>query len=134
MHSILVIDNNKEMLILVRLILAISGYHVETATNGEQGILKFDKGYFDLVIMDIGLKGNLEGKELVRCIHESESEYTPIIGISRTPWLLNDSDFDIVLKKPLPIKELIDSVVILTTHPFLVEGKEIPSYRSYLFN
>ncbi len=34
----------------------------------------------------------------------------PTIGISGTPWLLDNSDFDFVLPKPFPIKVLFDTV------------------------
>jgi len=115
MQHILVIDDQKPILEVVRLALTRSGYEVEIAGDGQQGIQKFDEGRFDLVITDILMPG-VDGHNVVRHIRNSKWPYTPIIGFSGTPWALDESDFDIVFAKPFPLKDLINAVQDLSPH------------------
>ena len=75
----------------------------------KEGIKKFDDGLFDLVITDILMQGG-NGDDIVRHIRSSDRQSTPVIGISGTPWLLNNSDFDMVLTKPFPLKTLVNAI------------------------
>ena len=53
MLRILVIDDEIMLLDVLTMLLNKFGYHVETATNGKEGIQKFDTGRFDLIITDM---------------------------------------------------------------------------------
>lgn len=86
MRRILVIDDEEGILDVVRLVLSRAGFKVEIALNGRNGIQKFDDGCFDLVITDI-LMPEMDGKDVVKHIRNSDRPYTPIIGFSGTPWL-----------------------------------------------
>ena len=114
MLRILVIDDETMLLDVLTLLLNKFGYHVETATNGKEGIQKFDTGRFDLIITDMRMPG-IDGKSVVRHIRNSAQSFIPIIGISGTPWLLEDSGCDLVISKPFPLKVLIDSITNLST-------------------
>jgi len=113
MRDILVIDDEKPIVLIIAAALTKSGFNVEKATNGLEGIKKFDEGYFDLVITDLQMPG-LDGHGVVRHIRNSERQSTPVISISGTPWYLQSNDFDAVLPKPFSIKTLIDTVNELT--------------------
>ena len=115
MYNILVIDDEKSILHMLTLALTRFGFSVETASDGLEGIKKFDKCNFNVVITDIRMPA-LDGNGVVRHIRNSERQYTPVIGISGTPWLLQDSDFDAVLSKPTSIKTLVDTVKNITQH------------------
>jgi CheY-like chemotaxis protein len=115
MPQILVIDDQKPILEVLRLALTRSGYEVEIAGGGQLGIKKFDEGHFDLVITDI-LMPDVDGNKVVKHIRNSTRPDTPIIGFSGTPWALNESDFDKVFTKPVPIKDLIDAVQYLSAN------------------
>ncbi len=115
MYNILVIDDEKSILHVLTIVLTNFGFNVETAVNGLEGIKKFDECNFDVVITDIRMPA-LDGNSVVRHIRNSEKRSTPVIGISGTPWLLRDSDFDAVLSKPASIKTLVDTVNNVT-HP-----------------
>jgi len=114
MHNILVIDDEKSIAFLTSIALSKSGFNVEKAINGLEGIQKFDEGHYDLVITDILMPG-LDGNGVVRHIRNSRRQSTPVIGVSGTPWLLEDSDFDAILSKPSSIKTLVDTVKNLTS-------------------
>jgi CheY-like chemotaxis protein len=109
MHQILVIDDQQFILDTVRQALTMYGYEVEIAADGQEGIQKFDDGSFDLVITDMQMPG-IDGNNVVEHIRNSDRHLTPIIGFSGTPWLLKESDFDIVFAKPFPLKDLVNAI------------------------
>jgi len=113
MRDILVIDDEKSIVLIIAAALTKSGFNVEKATNGLEGIKKFDEGYFDLVITDLQMPG-LDGNGVVRHIRNSERQSTPVVSISATPWYLQSDDFDAFILKPFSIKTLIDTVNELT--------------------
>lgn len=114
MHNILVIDDEKPILDLVRLVLTRAGFKVEIAPGGQEGIKKFDDGCFDLVITDMLMPG-VDGNHVVKHIRNSDRPRTPIIGFSGTPWLCENSAFDTVFAKPFPLKDLVNSVQKLSS-------------------
>ncbi len=114
MPHILVIDDEKPILDLVRLVLTRAGFKVEIAPDGQEGINKFDAGCFDLVIIDILMPG-VNGNSVVKHIRNSHRPDTPIIGFSGTPWLCENSEFDTVFAKLFPLKDLVNSVQELSS-------------------
>jgi CheY-like chemotaxis protein len=116
MCSILVIDDEKGILGVLREALTRFGHRVEVAEDGYEGIEKFDGGRFDIVITDMCMPG-LDGEGVVEHIRNSGNHSVPIIGISGTPWFLQNNCFDLILPKPFRLKELRDSVTQLITLP-----------------
>ena len=116
MSTILVIDDEKGILQLMHQALTKYGYNVETADDGQEGIRKFDDGCFDIVITDI-LMPVIDGNGVVAHIRKSEKQSVPVIAISGTPWLLEVDNFDMVLPKPFPLKQLIEFIRSLTPLP-----------------
>ena len=109
MRRILVIDDEKGILDVVRSVLSKAGFKVEIALNGRNGIQKFDGGSFDLVITDI-LMPDVDGIDVVKHTRNSDKPYTPIIGCSGTPWLLEAGEFDTIFLKPFPLADLVHAV------------------------
>ena len=116
MCSILVIDDEKGILTVIREILTKCGHRVEIAQNGYEGIQKFDDDNFDIVITDMRMPG-IDGEGVVNHIRKSQNKSIPVIGISGTPWLFQNIGFDLVLPKPFQLKDLIDSVSRLIQIP-----------------
>jgi CheY-like chemotaxis protein len=114
MSTILVIDDEKGILQLMHQALTKYGHDVETADDGQEGIQKFDDGSFDIVITDIRMPG-IDGNGVVKHIRKSKNQSIPVIAISGTPWLRETEDFDMVLAKPFPVKQLIESIRSLVT-------------------
>lgn len=109
MYHILVIDDEKAILDVIKIVLSRAGFKVEIALDGIEGIQKFNSGRFDLVITDILMPG-LNGRDVVDHIHNSDRPCTPIIGISGTPWLFENIQFDAVFTKPFPFEDLVNSI------------------------
>jgi DNA-binding response OmpR family regulator len=113
MSSILVIDDEKGILGLIKMVLTYVGHRVETAQDGKEGIRKFDGCSFDVVITDYVMP-EVNGKGVLQHIRRSSRHCTPVIGISGTPWLLQDAGFDLVLAKPFGLNQLVDVVRTLS--------------------
>lgn len=121
MCTILVIDDEKGILRVIEEALTKFGHEVEIAVDGYEGIQKFDDGSYDMVITDLRMP-RLDGKGVVKHIRNSQKNSVPVIGISGTPWLIQDLGFDAVLPKPFPLQDLVESVKKLSTiasHPAL---------------
>ena len=121
MSSVLVIDDEEGITEVIQEALSLYGYDVQTACDGNEGIQKFKDQLFDVVITDI-MMPNTDGNSVVRYIRDSSRRTTPIIGMSGTPLLLNDSDFDKVLFKPFPLQSLINTV---RTFPPVVDFEKV---------
>lgn len=113
MGKILVIDDEEQIVLMLAMALSKYGFDVEIATNGVEGIKKFDEECFDLVITDICMPG-LGGNDVVKYVRHSEKYFTPVIGITGTPWLREDAYFDAVFTKPFSIEGLVETVSGLT--------------------
>ena len=95
MFNILLIDDEEAIVLMIKEALECSGYNVEIAADGIEGIIKFGKGYFDLVITDIRMPG-IDGYGVLQHVQNFDKKNTPIIGISGTPWLLEDKDLSLI--------------------------------------
>ncbi|NVL90427.1 MAG: response regulator [Desulfobacterales bacterium] len=109
MHNILIIDDEQVVSDVLQKILLRFGYYAEIAPGGHEGIRMFDAGLFDLVITDIKMP-DIDGNDVARHIRNSNRPFTPIIGISGTPWLLEDNKFDDVIPKPFSLQSLLNTV------------------------
>src|SRR5579884_2948731 len=68
-HSVLVIDDEPQMLKLLRLILEKKGYRVYVAAKGEEGILEAAQRRPDLIILDL-LLPDISGIAVIQRIRE----------------------------------------------------------------
>jgi DNA-binding response OmpR family regulator len=115
MHNILVIDDDESIAKMISIALKRCGFNVETASDGLKGIKKIDECNFDVIITDMRMPA-LDGRGVVKHVRNSKRRFTPVIGISGTPWLFQDHDIDAILSKPTSLKTLIDTVRNIT-HP-----------------
>lgn len=67
MMKILIVDDEKPILNLIRISLTNAGYGCETAEDGNQALEKIDSGTYDLIILDIMLP-EVDGFELLEYI------------------------------------------------------------------
>ncbi len=82
MKKILVVEDNKKNMYLIRFILKKNGHEVIEAWTGEEGVELAIKEKPDLVLMDIQLPG-IDGLETTGRIRESEADSeTPIVALT----------------------------------------------------
>ena len=79
MSRILIIEDEEAIAELEKDYLELSGYEVEIAYRGDQGLLKAMKEDYDLIILDLMLP-EVDGCELCRVVREEKN--TPIIMVS----------------------------------------------------
>ena len=112
MSAVLVIDDEKQVLDLLKTALTLHGYNVEIAADGREGITKFDRRAYDIVITDVRMP-ELDGVGVVHHIRGSAKSATPVMAISGTPWHFEDGEFDAVLEKPFSIRALVEQLAKL---------------------
>ncbi len=117
--SILVVEDNMIIATDIKERLEGFGYKIAaTASSGEQAISKASLLKPDLIIMDIGLKGKMNGIEAANKIHESLS--IPIIYLTGNSELLrqaNSKEPFGFINKPFEEKELNRLIVSLMSNP-----------------
>lgn len=116
MLNILLVDDETVVSDVLEEILNLLGHRVETAPDGQEGLLMFDSRTYDLVITDILMPG-LDGRGVARHIRNSQRPFTPIIGISGTPWLLEGGMFNSVISKPFTVQALTNAIDDATGSP-----------------
>lgn len=78
---VLIIEDNQDLVEMYRLKLSLEGFHVETATDGEQGILKAVEAKPDMILLDI-LMPNMNGFEVLKALKNNTKLDTKIIVLS----------------------------------------------------
>jgi CheY-like chemotaxis protein len=85
MKKVLIIDNNEEILDAFEQTLRDEGFDVETAMSGLEGVERFHRDSFDLVITDIDMPG-MNGFDVINNINNNfvvpvmlmSSDYLPV--------------------------------------------------------
>lgn len=85
-HHILLVEDDSSIQEMVETYLSKEGFQITIASDGEEGVLAFLKGSFDLIILDI-MMPKLDGLEVVRIIREKSA--VPILMMSA-----KDTDVD----------------------------------------
>lgn len=108
MERILIIEDDLNILKLLRLFLENRGYEVKTAQNGIEGIEVLDGDpCFRVVLTDIRMPGK-NGNHVAKYIRANEKmQDTRILAITAFPKDAEEALFDSVLTKPFEFKKLI---------------------------
>jgi DNA-binding response OmpR family regulator len=127
-HTILVVDDDPDILEIISLYLSNAGYHASTAANSAEALRKIRSIDFDLIILDIMLPG-LSGTDLCRQIRTTRS--CPILFIScvdEEEQILQALTVggDDYIRKPFYPKELVARVTA-TLRRVELERRSIPA-------
>lgn len=116
MRRILAVDDNEDILEILKLILEDYGYEVKTITDGSLLFDEIKAHKPDLILLDIML-GNMDGRELCKAVKSNkETQDIPIILVSASHnlsdrFMLASANIDF-LAKPFDMMELLDKVAI----------------------
>jgi DNA-binding response OmpR family regulator len=113
MIDILVVDDDRTNLELIKRALERKGFEVHCATSGEEALPKILKRTFSLMVTDLNMTG-LDGLELSRKAFEV-SPHMPIIMITgnTSPELIcraTEIGISKVLAKPFLLNEMLEAV------------------------
>ena len=79
---ILLIDDDELILLALQELISAEGYHVETASRGQEGLELAERDHFDLVITDIIMPG-MQGFQVCRKLRAMDRyRSTPIIMLT----------------------------------------------------
>ncbi len=113
-EKILILDDDKDILEILSLILAESGYEILSLTNGKRVIEEIKEFNPNLILMDVML-GDMDGFEICKGIKENiQHKHLPVIIISASCHL--EESFgkmgapDDYLAKPFDIDVLLSKV------------------------
>ena len=106
---ILIVDDDPLVSDSVRVMLAVDGHVVETASNARAGLNLFQKGRFDLVILDYEMPG-MNGDELAAAVKALDlnqrivmiTAYPELLAASGTPLVA----VDLIIKKPFDLEDV----------------------------
>lgn len=112
MNHVLVVDDEEDVLDLVKTVLTGNGYSVVTATSGEEALVKAVGGHPDLIILDLVMPG-LSGLEVCRLLkNRSDFGDVPIIVMSVLDREVDrqhvfEAGADMFIHKPFNLEELL---------------------------
>jgi CheY-like chemotaxis protein len=113
---ILVVDDDPSMVKPLARLLRSAGHSVETAISGDEALIRFKKGRFDLVITDHQMAG-MNGDELAAAI-KALVPIQPVLMVTAYAEQLRLSSrllstVDMVIDKPCQDKELFEAIAKL---------------------
>ena len=112
MAQALVIDDEKNILNILRTVLVKLDFEVKVAHDGREGIELFEDGHdFDLVITDIRMPRE-NGNQVAKHIRGSDRPNTPIVAMSGYPKEIDKTFFDFSITKPFRLETLINVIKI----------------------
>jgi two-component system alkaline phosphatase synthesis response regulator PhoP len=80
-HTLLIIEDEPELVRVLRSYLEQAGFCVLTAVRGDMGLTTWEDKHPDLVILDLNLPG-MDGLDVARHIRRTETHRTPIIMLT----------------------------------------------------
>jgi len=111
--SILVVDDDENIRMVLRQSLEKEGYHVSTAKNAEEALNTLQRSFFHVVITDI-MMGEMSGVELLQQIKEMNSMMQIFVMTSHStlPYVIQcmqGGAYDF-FEKPLKIEDILISL------------------------
>jgi PAS domain S-box-containing protein len=111
---VLVVDDEPEILSVLREALERSGHEVETAGSGAEGIERYRNGRFDVVLSDLGM-GDVSGWDVAKAVRRNGAG-KPVLGLV-TGWgatisedLVKAHGVQFVIAKPFDVEDLVSKV------------------------
>jgi DNA-binding response OmpR family regulator len=118
-YRILMIDDDREMITLGRLILEREGFQVISALGGIEGLEILNKGEqpVDLILLDIMMLG-MDGWQVLQIIKKNEKlAHIPVIMLTARHYLEDESEtstyagmFDGYVVKPFVVRDLLGKI------------------------
>lgn len=113
MDKVLVIDDDIEILNVVKLILTMDGFEVETESNWQKTFFKIESFKPDLILLDISLGGE-DGRNISRQIKSTDSlQHIHIVLFSAKLGIhkhFSDCLADDFIEKPFDAQELLNKI------------------------
>lgn len=108
--KVLVVEDESIVAMDFQMLLEQRGFYVKTVSSGESAIKEIDKINYDLILMDVSLKDELDGIETAKIIRSGNPD-VQLVFISGSSNLFDDERINLFkpfkfISKPLNVKEL----------------------------
>jgi two-component system response regulator VicR len=112
--TILVVDDEQDVIDSVRTILEMNGYKVITAIDGDECLKKAQEMKPDLILLDIMMPGT-PVNNIVKQIKDIKIAFMSVVRISdaRKKGLCSQDNIVDFLQKPFNVSDLIDRVTLI---------------------
>lgn len=114
MNRILVVDDNADILQIVKVILENYGYEVLVTLNGEETLDTTNIFYPNLILMDVFLAAGMDGRDICKALKSNaKTKDIPVIMFSaqiKMEDVLNSSQADDFIAKPFEVKDLLNKI------------------------
>jgi CheY-like chemotaxis protein len=118
--TILVVDDEAPFRNILNSVLQNEGYQVETASDGDEAIVKIEQRKFDLILLDIHME-RVDGFEVLKLVKEKYAE-TKVIVLTGFSELANaikaqQMGAEAFISKPYDLIDLLETIqrIIVTT-------------------
>ena len=111
MKTLLVVDDDESIRLLLRDEFCDSGYNVVTAVDGEEGVVAFSEQHVDVVVLDLNMP-KLTGEQVARKL-KSQAPDVPVVIYTANPERLEkhtDIQYDSLVYKSSDLEELVAKV------------------------
>ena len=114
MATILLMDDDEQVRMLLHVALVGEGYRVLTAENGKEGLRLLQHQKVDLILVDIFMP-SMDGLEVIQLLHKTRPA-CKIIAMSESSWEWDYLDTakhlgaNDTLQKPFSLQALLDAV------------------------
>lgn len=111
-NKILIVDDDSQIRDWLKLDLQLSGFNIDTAMNGKQGLYKALEGNFDLIVLDV-MMPEMDGFEVCKNLRsDTRTRDIPVILLTAKGTIEDkvigfNSGADDYLVKPFDIQELL---------------------------
>jgi CheY-like chemotaxis protein len=110
--TVLIVDDEPDVRLLLTLILHAAGFEVETAADGFEALLLLEVTRPDLVLLDL-MMPRMDGWELIEAIRVNARTYElPIVVMSAKFGLINTRGHDVqgYIRKPIVPLDMLDTL------------------------
>jgi two-component system, sensor histidine kinase and response regulator len=128
LHILLAEDNQINQALAVKM-LEKRGYTVSVAVNGREAVSAYEKGRFDVILMDVQMPemNGFEATMLIRQQEEESHQHIPIIAMTARAMKEDREEclragMDAYVSKPFQIGELVEIVQSLVAAPVAQEA------------
>ncbi len=114
MKTLLVVDDDESIRLLLRDEFCDNGYNVVTAIDGEEGLVAFDEQNIDVVVLDLNMP-KLTGEQVATKL-KGKAPNVPVVIYTANPERLEEQDnvsYDSLVYKSSDLEELVNKVIQL---------------------
>lgn len=113
--DILVVDDDRDLVNTISIVLESSGYQVRTAHNGKEGFIRIQEKRPDLIILDVMMTTDTEGFDLAhRLKHNLETSRIPILMLTSFPQKMAEEGperFQHIMEEGWPVTQFYEKPV-----------------------